>query len=412
MRILIATSYGFNPRMRNFIEFIIARLLAKNGWDVIAFAEPEGERDEFYTTDKISVLKVSNIFKKFLLLLKKFLFEKPDVVHIFNMRNNHTGIITSIFCKLFRIPCVFTEYGLLHDHYLVADRDNPYPLKDKLIKDGPIFSFFKILRDLKLKNNFRNYAFHFALSRANELIFISKHNLEIADILGFKKVRYLPHIFDENRWSEDAIEGRNEKIEIVRKYADCNLILFIGQIKLRKGWDIILEAMGHLDKNLKAKLIFITATSDSEPPELKEKIDKLGIRDNVIFLGKVDGQPLKEIYELANVVVVPSRYEGFGLAVTEAWEMEKPVIASDVPAINEHLVNEVNGLSFPPEDSVSLARTIERILKDSDLRQKITEGGLKTIEKLKSKESQNQWLNFYENLLKKSDFAIFISIVL
>lgn len=402
MRILIATSYGFNPRMRNFIEFTVARLLAKNGWQVSAFAEPENGEGEFCVIDQIRVFKISGIFKRFFILLKKFLFEKPDIVHIFNMRNNHMGIIACILCKIFKVPCVFTEYGLLHDHYLVSDRDNPYPLKDKLIKDGPIFSFFKILRDFKLKNNFRNYAFHFALSRANELVFISKHNLEIANILGFKKVRYLPHIFDENRWSEDAIKGRNEKIEIVRKYADRNLILFIGQIKLRKGWDIMLEALRHLDKNLKAKLIFITATSDSEPPELKEKINRLGVRDDVIFLGKVDGPPLKEIYELANVVVVPSRYEGFGLAVTEAWEMKKPVVASDVPAINEHLVNEANGLSVPPEDSLSLARAIERILKDPDLRQKITGGGLNTLEKLKSKESQNQWLDFYGKLTSKT----------
>ena len=72
MRILIATSYGFNPRMRNFIEFTVARLLARKGWDVTAFAEPEGGRDEFYATDKIRVFKVSNILKKFLLLLKNF----------------------------------------------------------------------------------------------------------------------------------------------------------------------------------------------------------------------------------------------------------------------------------------------------------------------------------------------------
>lgn len=401
MKILIATSYGFNLRMRNFIEFTVARLLTKEGWQVTAVAEPEWRNDEVYITDNIRVFKISNILKRIFFLLKMFLLERPDIVHVFNMRNNHTAIIACVFCKIFRVPCVFTEYGLLHDHYLVIDRDNPYPLKNKLIKNGPIFSFFKVFRDFKLKNNFRNYAFHFTLNHANELVFISKHNLEIANLLGFKKFRYLPHIFDENRWSENTINEKGEKTEIVKKYAGHNLILFIGQIKLRKGWDIILEALRHLDKSLKAKLIFITATSDSEPPELTEKIDKLCIRDKVIFLGKVDGPPLKEIYELAKVVVVPSRYEGFGLAVTEAWEMEKPVTASDVPAINEHLINGVNGLSVPPGDPVSLARAIERILKDSDLRQKITEGGLNTLEQLKSEETKNQWLGFYKSFVKK-----------
>ena len=401
MRILITTSYGFNARMRNFIEFTIARLLAKEGWQVTAFAEPEENKDEIYATDNIRVFKIFGNFKKMFLLLKMFLLKKPEIVHIFNMRNNHTAVIVCVLCKIFRIPCVFTEYGLLHNHYLVSDRDNPYPLKDKLIKNGPVFSFLKIFRNFNLKNNVRNYAFHFALNHANELVFISKHNLEVAGTLGFKNFRYLPHLFDDSRWAEHQKSKKNEKVETVRKNSAYNLILFIGQIKLRKGWDTILEALQYLDKDLKAKLIFITATSDSEPLEVKEKVDKLRIRNNVIFLGKVDGTPLKEIYELAKMVVVPSRYEGFGLAVTEAWEMKKPVVASDVPAINEHLINEVNGLSVPPGDPTSLARAIERILKDPDLHQKITMGGLNTLEKLKSQETQNQWLDFYKSFIKK-----------
>ena len=119
MRILIATSYGFNARMRNFIEFTVARLLANNGWQVTVFAEPEENKDEIYATDNIRVFKIFGNFKKMFLLLRMFLMKKPDIVHIFNMRNNHAAVIVCVLCKIFRIPCVFRESGLLHDYRLV-----------------------------------------------------------------------------------------------------------------------------------------------------------------------------------------------------------------------------------------------------------------------------------------------------
>ena len=403
MKILIATSYGFNLRMRNFIEFIVARLLSQKGWQVTAVAEPEQNKKEYFRTDgNISVFKNPSKISIFIFLLKKFIWDRPDIVHVFNMRNNRQGILAAIFSKIFRVPLVFTEYGLLHDHYLITDRDNPYPLNEKLIIDGPILSFLKIFKNRQIKNNLKNYLFHFGLARADSIIFISKHNLEIAEKLGLRNAIYLPHLFDNQRWPDQdktaLEEGKRTQMESNK---GKNFILFIGQLKLRKGWDIMLEATKNIDDKLNICLLFVTASANKEEKELGQKIDALGIRDKIIFLGKVDGYALKEVYEKSAVIVVPSLYEGFGLAVTEAWEMKKPVIASDVPAINEHLINEVNGLSVPPGDPISLALAIEKIFKNPDLRQKITKGGLNTLEKLKSQETQNQWLDFYKSLIKK-----------
>ena len=126
MKILIVTSYGFNLRMRNFIEFIVARLLSQKGWRVTAVAESEQNKKEHFQTDgNISVLKNPSKISIFIFLLKKFIWDRPDIVHVFNMRNNHQGILAAVFSKIFLVPLVFTEYGLLHDHYLITDRDNP-----------------------------------------------------------------------------------------------------------------------------------------------------------------------------------------------------------------------------------------------------------------------------------------------
>lgn len=403
MKILIVTSYGFDARMRNFIEFIAARLLVKNKWRVFACAKSETKKTEIYSVDGIEVFKTSGVLAGFFYVFNVLLFKKIKIIHIFNLRNNPLGIMTSVLNKLFfRKPMVFTEYGLLHDHYICSDRDDPFPLTEKFNKNGMIFSFFQIFRNINVKQNLKNYLFHFPITHADKIIFISKHNLELARILGLKNFEYLPHIFDDGRWSDDGF-GVNEKnfkkFKIVKNYSDKNLILFIGQMKLRKGWDVIIKAMSFLKSDPSFKLIFITPSTNEEPRELSAKINILNIREKIIFLGKVEGEELKRIYELSKVVVVPSRYEGFGLAVAEAWELKKPVVASNIEAINEHLIDGYNGLLVPSENPEEFARKIKEVFENKDIQEKIIKGGSETLKKMKSEEEKNKWLSFYQKLI-------------
>lgn len=403
MMILIITSYGFNNRMRNFFEFIISRILAKNNWKVFAMSKAENGKTESFISDGIKIFSTANPLAGLLHLLKILLFKKPDIIHIFNQRNNPLGIIAAIINKIFQIPLVFTEYGLLHDHYLVSDRDNPFPISSKFNQNGAILSFGKIFRDKNIKANIKNYLFHSPVAKADKIVFVSKHNIELAEKMGLKNIFYLPYIFDDSRWNtkKSPIIKKTDKLTILEKNKNGNAILFIGQMKLRKGWDTILEAMPHIDKNLNPKLIFATSSFDSEPQELSLKIDKLNIRNNFIFLGKPKNEELKYAYEISKLVAMPSRYEGFGLPAIEAWEMQKPIVATDVIATNEHIRNGYNGLLVPPENPKALAEAIEKLLKDDKLREKLIENGAKSLSDLKSEKIKNQWLEFYENLAKK-----------
>jgi len=404
IKILIVTSYGFNDRMRNFIEFIVGRVLAKNSWKVSALAKSDTNKNEFCVSDGIKIYQIANKPTALFRILKILLFNRPDIIHIFNQRNNPSGILTALLNKIFRVPQIFTEYGLLHDHYLVTDRNNPFPLVEKLKPNGPILSFRKIFRDKNLRINFKNYLYHLPLSSANKIVFVSKHNLDIAKQMGLKNIHYLPYIFDEKRWISKTLTPTRQgvaKMKELENQKDTNFILFIGQMKLRKGWDIILEAMPHIENNLNVKLIFITPSSDKELLEFSQKTNKLKIKNKVIFLGKIENEILKKIYQICKLVVLPSRYEGFGLATTEAWEMEKPIVASDVIAINEHVINEYNGLMVQSESPLALSGGIERVLKNKNLYNNLIQGGKQTLNKLKSKEIQNKWLEFYKTTISK-----------
>lgn len=398
MKIFFVTSYGFNQRMRNFEEFVMARILAKKNWQVYALAKNEIDKTEHVHEENIDIFKTAATLPGVFHIIKILFFARPDVVHIFNARNNHLGIIAALLCKLTFRPFFFSEYGLLHDHYLVTDRDNPFPLSAKLIKDGPIFSFWKIFRDLNLSANLKNYLFHFPMSHAKKIVFVSRHNIEIAQEIGLKNSIYLPYIFDDERWDTTPTTNHDKagKLNELLTNTSMNPILFIGQLKLRKGWDVILETLPHIDNRLNVKLIFITSSvGDQEPPELTAKIDTLGIRNQIIFLGRVTDENLKAAYESAKLVVVPSRYEGFGLAVTEAWAMKKPVVASDVAAINEHCVDGENCLLVKPEHPKDLALAIEKILLNDKLALRLVMGGNKSFQELQSEPAINKWLELY-----------------
>lgn len=407
-KILIVAPYGFNDRMANYLEFITARLLAKNNWQVSSLVSRENKAKVIDSLYGIKIYRYKNLAQGIFFLFKIFIGGRPAVIHVHNQRNNRLGIFTAMLAKLTRRPLLFTEYGLLHDHYLTADRDDP--LSKPLLANSLIFSLKQIIvksfidKTAALPANIKNYFFHWALTHADKIIFVSKHNLPLAKELGLKNYIYLPYIFDDARWKIEETErepGQNNlrTFKIIKKLGASPFGFFIGQLKLRKGWDIYLKAIPLIGEAVMPFFVLISATAETPPEYFSKMVDQLGIKDRIIFLGKVDGQTLKKIYDLCSIVIVPSRYEGFGLAAIEAFERKKPLIASAVPALTETVVDNYNGLLVPAGDPKKLAQAICRLSSDKELAQKLVAGGQKTLEQFKADELKNQWLSFYEKII-------------
>lgn len=403
-KVFIIAPYGFNDRMKNFVEYVSARLLAKNGWQVVAMVKSDNGLNIIENIDGIKVYRYASFYNSLFFLLRIFIGFRPTIVHFHNLRNNRPGIIASIIAKMIGCKLFFTEYGLLHDHFLVDDRDNPFPIKLK--SPGIVRNIKSVFLPRFLNENLKNYFFHWPMSHANKIIFVSTHNLPIAEKLGFKKdVIYLPQILDDASWNYSAqdidkkIITHHQKIEKEYQiFKEKKYAVFVGQIKYRKGWDILLKAISQVKDESIEKFIFISPSYIDQPSIFSDLVSKLNIADRVMFLGKIsDRKLLKLIYDSAEVIIVPSRYEGFGLVVTEAFEVKKPLIATDIEAINETVIDNFNGLMFPKEDSNKLAQAINNLANDFDLKNKLVNGGLETLEKFKSKETKNLWLDFYNS---------------
>lgn len=157
-------------------------------------------------------------------------------------------------------------------------------------------------------------------------------------------------------------------------------ILQVGLLSFRKGCDISISAIKLLE-NLPVELIFAGEGSDREHFE-KLALD-LNINDRVRFVGFVEGKDLAHMYQKADIVILPSRYEGFPITVLEGLAMGKLVIASNIPSIAEQIQHGINGLLSKLDDAEDLATKIRWIYENPELSKVIQRNALKSSLDLK-----------------------------
>jgi D-inositol-3-phosphate glycosyltransferase len=161
------------------------------------------------------------------------------------------------------------------------------------------------------------------------------------------------------------------------------MVLFVGRIEPLKGIDVLLKAMAlvlreHEELRERICLCIIGgnpdadgANMDREMARLHEMRERLGISDVVTFLGKRDQQALPYHYSAAEVCVVPSHYESFGMVALEAMACGTPVIASRVGGLTFTVQDGRTGFLVPSDDPEELAEKLALLLSDEDLRRQM-----------------------------------------
>ena len=206
-------------------------------------------------------------------------------------------------------------------------------------------------------------------NRADRVIACSYYMREqIADIFGVEeeKVAVIPNGIDpEDLVTPDEAELRRLRAEFAAP--DERLVLLIGRLVYEKGFQIALEAMPELIQRLPGTR-FLVAGSGTHEGELRSQAEALGLMEHGTFLGWIGDDVLHSLYRIADVCVVPSIYEPFGLVALEAMASGCPCIVADTGGLREVVPNEDVGLRFRDRDPVSLGTAVERLLTDSELR--------------------------------------------
>ncbi|MCS6859907.1 MAG: glycosyltransferase family 4 protein [Abditibacteriales bacterium] len=153
----------------------------------------------------------------------------------------------------------------------------------------------------------------------------------------------------------------------------------VGRLTKQKGQaDLLRAARRVVDEFPQAK--FMLVGSGEDEPCLRQLTARLGLTENVVFLG--EREDAREVYTLFDVYVLPSLWESFPYTPLEAMAAGKPVVATDVGGVREIVADGATGYLVPPHQPTMLAEKICALLRDSDVRQAMGARGRERVERL------------------------------
>jgi glycogen synthase len=205
-------------------------------------------------------------------------------------------------------------------------------------------------------------------NRADRVIACSYYMREqIADIFAVadEKVTVIPNGIDP----DDLQAPDGPELERLRRefaMPDERLVLLIGRLVYEKGFQLALEAMPDLIERV-PRTRFLVAGSGTHEQELRRQAAGLGLMEHGTFLGWIGDDVLHSLYRIADVCVVPSIYEPFGLVALEAMASGCPCIVADTGGLREVVPHDEAGLRFRARDPGALAEVSARVLSDDEL---------------------------------------------
>lgn len=157
-------------------------------------------------------------------------------------------------------------------------------------------------------------------------------------------------------------------------------VLFVGNTDdPKKGARYLLQALTLLPEKVNLTIVDEGGPAKTYAPDL---VQKLGIFRRVTFTGKLSPENLRREYHSAQVTVVPSLYEGFGLPAAESMACGTPVVATSAGALPEVVGEDGAGILVPPRDAKALAMAIRQVLEDRGQRERMAKAGRERVENL------------------------------
>ena len=209
-------------------------------------------------------------------------------------------------------------------------------------------------------------------NRAEQVIACSAYMRDhIADIYAIEEERIavIPNGIDPadlQPWTADQMA------ELRTRFAEPHekLVLLVGRLVYEKGFQVALEAMPRVIGEV-GDVRFLVAGSGPHEEELKAQARRLGLEEHGTFAGWIGDDVLHSLYAIADLCVVPSLYEPFGLVALEAMASGCPCIVANTGGLREVVPNDDVGLRFRSRDPRSLAGMAERVLTDDALRERL-----------------------------------------
>src|SRR5512141_235304 len=196
---------------------------------------------------------------------------------------------------------------------------------------------------------------------------------------------------------------------------DDRMVLFVGRIEPLKGVDTLIQAMSCLQLKEKhpVHLAIIGGDPAASPQEMSAEMarlqrlcDDLCVGQTVVFLGQRDQDKLPYYYSAAELVVMPSHYESFGMVALEAMACGTPVIASEVGGLAYLVKDGETGFTVPDQEPELLSEKITWLLNDRDLHRTMSERAVEYAQDYAWEKIAAQIVDVYKELLEKKTVPV------
>jgi D-inositol-3-phosphate glycosyltransferase len=186
------------------------------------------------------------------------------------------------------------------------------------------------------------------------------------------------------------------------------MVLYVGRIEPLKGLDTLIQAMSslYLQESYRVHLAIIGGDPAASPSEMSAEMarlqklcDELSVGQTVVFLGKRDQDKLPYYYSAAELVVMPSHYESFGMVALEAMACGTPVIASEVGGLAYLVKDGETGFTIPDQEPDMLCEKISWLLNDRDLHATMSQQAVEYAQDYAWEKIAKQIVDVYEDLI-------------
>jgi glycosyltransferase involved in cell wall biosynthesis len=174
-------------------------------------------------------------------------------------------------------------------------------------------------------------------------------------------------------------------------------MLYVGLVEPRKNLPLLLEAYAGLAQQQNPPPLIVVGRFGWMSEDVLRQIEALHLQDKVQFTGYVPDADLPLVYNLAQSLLYPSRYEGFGFPPLEAMACGTPVITTAVSAMQDQVGDA--GLLVPPQDEQALIEAMRQLLNDRALREDLSVRGQRQAEKFTWNQTASKTLQIYQQVV-------------
>lgn len=282
-------------------------------------------------------------------LIPLLLKENPDIIHTHGYQS-FTSDVAATVSKIKKTPLVLTLHGF--------PRGFNRPIRK---------AYFNLIGKETLR-------------KATKIISVSRMVAHEFRAIGVseKKMTIVPNGIDLEEYKQLPTEDLFRKRLNIEE--DEKIVLTIGRLEKIKGFQYLIRALPSIIEEVGSTKLVIAGPEFNYGVRLKKLAKEAKVKDHVIFYGPINGKEKLEAFSAANIVAVPSLYEGFGMLLLEAMAAGKPLVATNTGAAPELIQNGKNGILANLGDAEDLAGKVIKLLSDDRLMSFISLESRRTVE--------------------------------